>query len=68
MDRDLDGYYFRVQRGSKWQSICWSDLTEEERYKAIDGYDEAALKRFCVGLGSVIKQIGDDLDIMGGNV
>lgn len=64
MNRNLDGYYFRVERNGKWQSICWSDLTEEERYKAIDKYDEAALKRLCVGLGNVIRQIGDELDMV----
>ena len=31
--RNLDGVYFRVQRNNKWQSICFSDLTEEEKNK-----------------------------------
>ena len=29
--RNLDGIYFRVRRGSEWQSVCYSDLTQTER-------------------------------------
>ena len=36
--RNLDGVYFRVKRDGKWQNICYSDLTEDER-------DEIARKR-----------------------
>lgn len=31
MNRNLDGYYFRVKRDGKWDNICWSDMTDEER-------------------------------------
>ena len=31
INRELDGCYFRIQRDGKWQSICFSDLTEIER-------------------------------------
>lgn len=30
MKRDLDGIYIRVQRDDKWESVCLTDLTEEE--------------------------------------
>lgn len=64
MNRNLDGYYFRVEHDGKWQSICWSDLTEEERYEIADKFNNEALKRFCVGLGTVIRKIGDELDLV----
>ena len=31
LQRNLDGIYFCVQRDGKWQSICYSDMTEDER-------------------------------------
>ena len=36
--RNLDGVYFRVKRDGKWQNICYSDMTTDER-------DEIARKR-----------------------
>ena len=36
--RNLDGVYFRVERDGKWQNICYSDMTADER-------DEIARKR-----------------------
>lgn len=63
MDRNLDGYFFFSTRNGERVPVCWSDLTEEERYKVIENYDSDALRRFCVGLGTVIKDIGDTLDL-----
>ena len=47
--RNLDGCYFRVQRDGKWESICFSDLTEEERNGVLEGRNEEWLKPcpFC---------------------
>lgn len=36
--RNLDGIYFRVQRGGEWQNVCYSDMEQSER-------DEIASKR-----------------------
>lgn len=36
--RNLDGIYFRVQRDGHWQSVCYSDMEQDER-------DEVARKR-----------------------
>lgn len=40
--RNLDGVYFRVQRDGKWLSICYSDMTEDERNTVI--YDRMSDK------------------------
>lgn len=63
MNRNLDGYYFRVKRDGKWDNICWSDMTEEEMNEILINRDEEWLKLFCKGLGNVIHKIGEDLDI-----
>lgn len=28
---DMDGIYYRVKRDGRWMSICFSDMTEQER-------------------------------------
>ena len=40
--RNLDGVYFRVNRDGKWLSICYSDMTEDERNTVI--YDHMSDK------------------------
>lgn len=66
MNRDLDGIYFRVKRGKRWESICFSDLTDEEMDAVLEGRDEEWLKSVCKILGRTIKRIGDELDICSG--
>ena len=64
MNRNLDGVYFRVEREGKWQSICFSDLTTEERDKILEDRNEEWLKSLCCILADTIKAIGDQLDII----
>jgi len=33
IQRNLDGVYFRVERDGKWDNVCFSDMTNEERDK-----------------------------------
>lgn len=40
--RNLDGVYFRVQRDGRWCSVCYSDMTADERKATI--YDRMADK------------------------
>lgn len=63
MDRNLDGYYFRVKRNDKWTNVCWSDMTNEERDEQMTNRDIEWLKSLCKGLGETIHQIGEDIDI-----
>ena len=66
MNRDLDGVYFRVKRDGSWQSICFSDLTDEEMDKVLEGHSVQWLKSTCKILGHTIRCIGDELEIVGG--
>lgn len=61
--RDLDGIYFRVKRGKHWESICFSDLSDEEMDKVLEGHSIEWLKKTCKILGRTIRGIGDKLDI-----
>jgi len=50
-----DGTFFRVQRDGKWQVVCFSDLTDEERQQALRDWDNDALLRMCCLLADTIK-------------
>jgi hypothetical protein len=63
--RYLDGIYFRVKRGKHWESICFSDLTDEEMDKVLEGHSVEWLKNTCKILGRTIKRIGDEQNIVG---
>lgn len=66
MDRKLDGVFFRVNRNGKWQSVCFSDLTDEEMDEVLEAKSREWIKSLCKILGKTIKQIGDELNIMNG--
>lgn len=65
VNRDLDGIYFRVKRGKHWESICFSDLSDEEMDKVLEGHSVEWLKNTCKILVRTIKRIGDEQDIVG---
>ena len=65
--RDLDGIYFRVKRGKRWENVCFSDLTDEEMDKVLEGHSVQWLKSSCKMLGRTIRRIGDEFDICCGD-
>lgn len=65
MKRNLDGCYFRVCREGKWQDICLSDMTHEERLEIMKGKDDKWFMSVCDHLADRIKHIGDHFDIIG---
>lgn len=64
MDRNLDGYYFRVERNGKWESVCFSDLTAEQMDEVLQDRNEKWLKSLCKGLGTRLKEFGDAFNIV----
>lgn len=64
MNRNLDGVYFRIERDNKWQSICFSDLTDEEMESVIKDKSSEWLRSMCKYLGHTIRGIGDELDLV----
>lgn len=61
--RNLDSYYFRVNRDGKWRNICFSDLTDEERNQV--GLNKSAewWKSFGIGLSDRIRNISDQIGL-----
>ena len=64
MERKLDGIFFRVKRNGKYKSICWSDLSEEEREEISKDKPIEWWKGMTKRLTEVIQTIGDEFDIM----
>lgn len=62
--RNLDGYYFRVERDGKWGNVCFSDMNEEEQDEVLAGRSNAWLKSLCKGMARVMHNMGDELDIV----
>lgn len=64
-NRNLDGVYFRIQRNGKWENICFSDLTPEERIEVMKDMGEEWLKSLCCILADTIRNIGDEMGLIG---
>lgn len=62
--RNLDGMYFRIKRGTKYQNVCFSDMTTEERLGVLDNKSVEFLKRIALTLAEKIREIGDKYDIV----
>ncbi len=63
--RNLDGVYFRVNRDNKWQSICFSDLTENEMKEVMKDKNLEWLQSLAISLGKTIRIIGDQFGLTG---
>lgn len=64
MDRNLDGCYFRVKRGEKYKSICFSDLDKDEKDMMTKDRNAEWLRCLCYHLAERLKEIGDLYDII----
>lgn len=63
MDRNLDGYYFRVKRDGKWQSICFSDMTPEERDEIGKDRSKKWWRSLAIGLLETLEELDSQCDI-----
>lgn len=63
MNRNLDGAYFRVERNGKFENVCFSDLTMEEKDKVCEGRSAEWFKSLAYHLAFCLKDLGDSLDI-----
>ena len=62
MNRELDGCYFRIVRDGVGQSVCFSDLTKEERDALLADKDAQFLKNLCCYLADRIQELGDIIE------
>lgn len=57
--RRMDGVFFRVCRDGKWQNICFSDLTNDERTQVLDKRDAVWLRGLCCILADTLYELGN---------
>lgn len=62
MNRELDGCYFRIVRDGVGQSVCFTDLTKEERTELLADKDEQFLRNLCFYLADRIQELGDVIE------
>ena len=70
--RNLDGVYFRVERDRRWQSVCYSDLTADERKEVIyDRMGDRTLdeqvgyyRRLAELMADALYDMGEQLGVM----
>lgn len=65
--RNLDGVYFRIQRDGKWDSICFTDLTDDEMDEVLKGRGKEWILGLVKILAKTIQNIGYQLDLVGKN-
>lgn len=62
--RELDVVYFRIKRDGKWDNICFTDLTKEERDKVCENRSAEWFKSLAYHLADQIQYIGETFDIV----
>jgi hypothetical protein len=62
LNRELDGCYFRIVREGVGQSVCFTDLTKEERNALLADKDTQFLKNLCCYLADRIQELGDIIE------
>ena len=63
--RNLDGVYFRIQRDGKWDSICFTDLTEAEMDEVLKNKDKVWVVGLAKILAKTIQNLGYQFDLVG---
>lgn len=63
---ELDGVFFRIKRGQKFEDICFSDLTEAEQDEVMKDRNEEWLKSMCKILAKSLRNIGEQFKIAEG--
>lgn len=70
--RNLDGVFYRVQRGGGWCNVCFSDMTADERREVIyDRMSERPLdeqvgyyRRLAELMADQLYSMGEQLGVM----
>ena len=64
--RNLDGVFYRVERNGRWCSVCYSDMTPDERREIIyDRMSERSLDEQASYYRRLAELMADQLYDMG---
>ena len=62
--RNLDGCYFRVRRGDKYEDLCFTDLTRDEQEELLKDKSPEFIVELTLHLAATLRQIGDEFDLI----
>lgn len=65
VNRNLDGCYFRIRRGEKYEDLCFTDLTRNEQEELLKDKSPEFIVGLTLHLAKIIRQIGDEFDLIG---
>lgn len=65
MNRNLDNVFFRVKRSNKFENICFSDLTKEERDEICKDRNKEWFQQMLYIIADRLKLVGDTFGIVG---
>ena len=65
VNRNLDGCYFRVRRGEKYEDLCFSDLTSDEQEAVLKDSPPEFIVGLTLHLAETLRKIGDEFDLIG---
>ena len=63
-NRNLDGVYFSIERDGHYESVCFSDLTENEREDVLSSKSIEWVKSLCYILADTILSVVILFDII----
>lgn len=63
VERNLDGVFFRLERDGEWVNVCFSDMTPEERWRAMEGRGTDWLRTLAEAMAYALRRVGDELDV-----
>lgn len=67
VNRNLDGCYFRVRRGEKYEDLCFTDLTRDEQETVLKDRSPEFIVGLACHLAEVLRKIGEELNLWGEN-
>lgn len=62
--RNMDGVYFRVNRGDGYEPVCWSDLTDGERERFGEGRPLEWWREMALIMTRQLRLVSDELDLV----
>ena len=67
VNRNLDGCYFRIRRGEKYENLCFSDLTRDEQEAVLKDRSPEFIVGLALHLAATLRKIGDEFYLRGEN-
>lgn len=62
--RNMDPMTFRIPRDGKWVTLCFTDMTMEERIGMLGERDQEWLANMAFALADRLRYVADELDLM----